>query len=394
MSIVKVDRLSHRYHKDWAIRDISFEIERKGVLGLLGSNGAGKSTVMNILCGVLNQTQGDVFIDGIDMREQPEEAKKRLGFLPQNAPLHLELTVEEYLRHCAGLRNVPERDITKAVKEVMERCGVAHFSQRLLRNFSGGYRQRAGIAQAIVHKPKVVVLDEPTNGLDPNQILEMRKLIKQIAKESVVIFSSHILAEVQATCRDIKMIEQGRHGVRRLDGGVQQPYGGRQPAALHGQPAGFGGAERHCRHHASGTVERGEHPAALQGRSGHRQDPHPNEPGAGLGAQGNRHREKLAGPGLRAAVASPIEVSGPMKKILKIAKVELNVLFYSPVAWLLLAVLLVQCSVDLFERLLRIRTTISSGTPSRLAHGPAFEHGTGRAGLNPSWTRFICTCPS
>jgi ABC-2 type transport system ATP-binding protein len=210
MSIVKVDRLSHRYHKDWAIRDISFEIERKGVLGLLGSNGAGKSTVMNILCGVLNQTQGDVFIDGIDMREQPEEAKKRLGFLPQNAPLHLELTVEEYLRHCASLRNVSEIDIPKAVGEVMERCGVTHFSQRLLRNLSGGYRQRVGIAQAIVHKPKVVVLDEPTNGLDPNQILEMRKLIKQIAEESVVIFSSHILAEVQATCRDVKMIEQGR----------------------------------------------------------------------------------------------------------------------------------------------------------------------------------------
>jgi ABC-2 type transport system ATP-binding protein len=210
MSIVKVDRLSHRYHKDWAIRDISFEIERKGVLGLLGSNGAGKSTVMNILCGVLNQTQGDVFIDGIDMREQPEEAKKRLGFLPQNAPLHLELTVEEYLRHCASLRNVSEIDIPKAVGEVMERCGVTHFSQRLLRNLSGGYRQRVGIAQAIVHRPKVVVLDEPTNGLDPNQILEMRKLIKQIAEESVVIFSSHILAEVQATCRDVKMIEQGR----------------------------------------------------------------------------------------------------------------------------------------------------------------------------------------
>jgi ABC-2 type transport system ATP-binding protein len=210
MSIVQVERLSHRYHKEWAIRDISFQIERKGVLGLLGSNGAGKSTVMNILCGVLNQTQGDVFIDGINMREQPEEAKKRLGFLPQNAPLHLELTVEEYLRHCAGLRNVPEADIPKAVKDVMERCGVAHFSQRLLRNLSGGYRQRVGIAQAIVHGPKVVVLDEPTNGLDPNQILEMRKLIKQIAEESVVIFSSHILAEVQATCRDVKMIEQGR----------------------------------------------------------------------------------------------------------------------------------------------------------------------------------------
>ena len=210
MSIVKVESLSHRYHRDWAIRDISFEIERKGVLGLLGSNGAGKSTVMNILCGVLNQTEGAVSIEGFDMRQQPEDAKRLLGFLPQNAPLHLELTVEEYLRHCAGLRNVPDNRITHAVKKAMDQCGVAHVSQRLLRNLSGGYRQRVGIAQAIVHKPKVVVLDEPTNGLDPNQILEMRKLIKQVGEDSVVIFSSHILTEIQATCRDVKMIEGGR----------------------------------------------------------------------------------------------------------------------------------------------------------------------------------------
>jgi len=210
MSIVKVDSLSHRYHRDWAIRDISFEIERKGVLGLLGSNGAGKSTVMNILCGVLNQTQGAVHIDGIDMRAKPEDAKRLLGFLPQNAPLHLELTVAEYLRYCAGIRNVHDGRIAAAVTDVMERCGVAHVAQRLLRNLSGGYRQRVGIAQAIVHAPKVVVLDEPTNGLDPNQILEMRKLIKQIGEESVVIFSSHILTEIQATCRDVKMIESGR----------------------------------------------------------------------------------------------------------------------------------------------------------------------------------------
>jgi len=210
MSIVKVEGLSHRYHRDWAIRDIGFEIDHKGVVGLLGSNGAGKSTVMNILCGVLNQTEGAVYIDGIDMRQQPEEAKRRLGFLPQNAPLHLELTVEEYLRYCAGIRSIPDSRITQAVNDVMERCGVAHFSKRLLRNLSGGYRQRVGIAQAIVHQPEVVVLDEPTNGLDPNQILEMRKLIKQIAQRSVVIFSSHALVEIQATCRDVKMIEDGR----------------------------------------------------------------------------------------------------------------------------------------------------------------------------------------
>jgi ABC-2 type transport system ATP-binding protein len=208
--IVRIEHLSHKYSRDWAIRDINFEIDQVGILGLLGSNGAGKSTTMNILCGVLNQTEGNVYIDGVDIREQPGEAKKLLGFLPQNAPLHLDLTVEQYLTYCAFIRNVDKDKVKKTVNEVMEKCGVAHFASRLLRNLSGGYRQRVGIAQAIIHKPKLVVLDEPTNGLDPNQILEVRKLIKEIAEERAVIFSTHILSEVQAICKDIKMIENGR----------------------------------------------------------------------------------------------------------------------------------------------------------------------------------------
>ncbi|MEJ2884130.1 ABC transporter ATP-binding protein [Pedobacter sp. GR22-6] len=209
-SIVKIENLSHRYSRDWAIRDINFEIAPVGILGLLGSNGAGKSTTMNILCGVLNQTEGNVYIDGIDLREQPEEAKKLLGFLPQNAPLHLDLSVSEYLTYCAHIRNIDPEKVQKAVEEVMEKCGVAHFGKRLLRNLSGGYRQRVGIAQAIIHKPKLVVLDEPTNGLDPNQILEVRKLIREIAEERAVLFSTHILSEVQAICKEIRMIESGR----------------------------------------------------------------------------------------------------------------------------------------------------------------------------------------
>jgi len=208
-SIVKIENLSHRYTRDWAIRDINFEIEKVGILGLLGSNGAGKSTTMNILCGVLNQTEGKVYIDGIDLSEQPEEAKKLLGFLPQEAPLHLDLTVDEYLTYCAHIRNVEKHRVNAAVNLVKEKCGVAHFGKRLLRNLSGGYRQRVGIAQAIIHQPKLVVLDEPTNGLDPNQILEVRKLIKEIAEERSVIFSTHILSEVHAICNDIKMIEGG-----------------------------------------------------------------------------------------------------------------------------------------------------------------------------------------
>jgi|SRR6185437_5713370 len=208
--IVSVQHLGHRYSKAWAIRDINFAIDQKGILGLLGSNGAGKSTTMNILCGVLNQTEGRVLIDGIDIREQPEAAKRFIGFLPQNAPLYLDFTVDEYLTYCAHLRLIEKHKIRAAVDAAKERCGVAHYSKRLIGNLSGGYRQRVGIAQAIIHRPMLVVLDEPTNGLDPNQILEVRNLIREIAVERAVIFSSHILSEIQATCKDIIMIEGGR----------------------------------------------------------------------------------------------------------------------------------------------------------------------------------------
>ena len=209
-SIIKIEGLSHRYSSSWAIRDINIDIRSTGIVGLLGSNGAGKSTTMNILCGVLSQTEGKVWINGIDVREQPELAKQQIGFLPQNAPLYLDLTVDEYLTYCAELRRMPKDKIKGALAETKERCGITHFSNRLIGNLSGGYRQRVGIAQAIIHQPKVVILDEPTNGLDPNQITEVRALIKEIATDRLVIFSSHILSEVQVLCKDIKMIEGGR----------------------------------------------------------------------------------------------------------------------------------------------------------------------------------------
>ena len=209
-SVVRVENLSHRYNVQWAIRDINFEIDQRGVVGLLGSNGAGKSTTMNIICGVLKQTQGEVYIDGINFRENPVEAKRNIGFLPQKPPLYMDFTVDEYLTYCADLRMVDKRDVKKAVDEAKARCGITHFSKRVLRNLSGGYQQRVGIAQAIVHNPKFVVLDEPTNGLDPNQIVEVRHLIKEIAEERSVLLSTHILSEVQATCREIKMIENGQ----------------------------------------------------------------------------------------------------------------------------------------------------------------------------------------
>ena len=208
-SILKVENLSHRYSVQWAIRDINFEITQNGVYGLLGSNGAGKSTTMNIICGVLKQTEGNVFIKGIDMRDNPVEAKRHIGFLPQKPPLHTDLTVEEYLTYCARLRQIARAEEGKVVDEVLARCGISHFRKTLIHNLSGGYQQRVGIAQAIIHRPDFVVLDEPTNGLDPNQILEIRHLIKAIAEECTVVLSTHILSEVQATCNYIRMIGQG-----------------------------------------------------------------------------------------------------------------------------------------------------------------------------------------
>ena len=209
-SIVKVEHLSHRYHIQWAIQDINFEIKEKGVLGLLGSNGAGKSTTMNIICGVLNQTEGEVYLNGYNLHTNPVEAKRHIGFLPQKPPLYPDITVEEYLTYCAHLRLMCTRDIPAAVERTMKRCDITHFRERTINNLSGGYQQRVGIAQAIVHNPRFVILDEPTNGLDPNQIVEIRHLIKDIAEERTVILSTHILPEVQAACDHILMVEQGK----------------------------------------------------------------------------------------------------------------------------------------------------------------------------------------
>ncbi len=227
--IVKVENLSHRYSVQWAVRDMNFEILKNGIYGLLGSNGAGKSTTMNIICNVLTQTEGDVFINGINLRERPIEAKKFIGFLPQKAPLHTEMTVDEYLYHCADIRLMPKKEIPEAMERAKAKCGITHFSKRQIRNLSGGYQQRVGIAQAIIHNPLFVILDEPTNGLDPNQIMEVRRLIQEIAKDRAVLISTHILPEVQAVCDYIMMIE---HGQKVFEGTINAFNTYMSPSAL------------------------------------------------------------------------------------------------------------------------------------------------------------------
>ena len=209
-SILSVRQLSHKYSSDWVIRDINMELSHNGITGLLGSNGAGKSTTMNIICGVLAQTEGSIAVNGFDIRTQAELAKREIGFLPQNPPLYADLTIDEYLRYCAEIRHIKPSKIRAAVEEVKERCMISHVGGRLIQNLSGGYRQRVGIAQAIIHKPGLVVMDEPTNGLDPNQLIEVRKLIREISVDHAVLLSSHILSEIHLLCKEIVMIERGR----------------------------------------------------------------------------------------------------------------------------------------------------------------------------------------
>ena len=207
--MIEVKNLVKKYGNHTAVDHLNFTIEEGHVYGFLGPNGAGKSTTMNIICNVLTQTEGEVFINGINLRENPVEAKKYIGFLPQQPPLYTDLTVEEYLQNAAFLRLMDKSEVNKAVDIALERCSIAHFRNRLIKNLSGGYQQRVGIAQAIVHNPSFVVLDEPTNGLDPNQIVDIRNLIREIAEEHSVLLSTHILSEVQAICNDIKMIDNG-----------------------------------------------------------------------------------------------------------------------------------------------------------------------------------------
>ncbi len=208
-TLIKVEHLSRRYGNTLAVNQLSFEVKRGEVLGFLGPNGAGKSTTMQMITGNLAPTSGAVTINGIDMLENPKEAKRVLGFLPEQPPLYRELTVDEYLSYCARLNRIEKPKIAAAVEYAKERCGLTHMSQRLINNLSKGYQQRVGIAQAIIHSPDVVILDEPTVGLDPIQIREIRQLIRDIGTEHSVILSTHILPEVQATCDRVQIINKG-----------------------------------------------------------------------------------------------------------------------------------------------------------------------------------------
>ncbi len=209
--MLAVRGVSHKYGPNWALQDISFERQKPGIVGLLGANGAGKSTLMNIMCGTLSPTSGEIWIGGSEVRANPLQAKSALGFLPQAAPLQGDLTVREFLRHAGLLRGISPIAVNSAIRAVVERCRLGQYENSLISSLSGGYRQRVGIAQAIIHKPSVVVMDEPTNGLDPNQIISVRHLIREIANERIVVISTHAMSEVDILCEEILMIAAGRN---------------------------------------------------------------------------------------------------------------------------------------------------------------------------------------
>lgn len=208
--MIEVNNLVKRYGDHIAVDHLSFKIEKGKIYGFLGPNGAGKSTTMNMITGYIASTEGTVTIDGHDILEEPEQAKKCIGYLPELPPLYFDMTVMEYMDFVADLKKIPKDKKKKMIEEVMEMVKITDMKNRLIKNLSKGYRQRVGLAQAILGYPEVIILDEPTVGLDPKQIIEIRDLIKSLKEKHTVILSSHILSEVSAVCDYVLIISHGK----------------------------------------------------------------------------------------------------------------------------------------------------------------------------------------
>ncbi|RLA21349.1 MAG: ABC transporter ATP-binding protein [Gammaproteobacteria bacterium] len=209
-NLIVADRLTRYYGDHCAVDEVSFTLKKGEILGFLGPNGAGKSTTMKMICGNLAPTDGAISINGIDLLERPKQAKAELGYLPETPPVYRELTVNEYLDYCGKLHGLKRAALQKATLFAKERCGLIEVANRLIGNLSKGFQQRTGIAQAILHSPAVIVLDEPTVGLDPIQIREIRSLIRDLGEEHGIILSTHILPEVEESCTHVQIIRQGK----------------------------------------------------------------------------------------------------------------------------------------------------------------------------------------
>ena len=208
--MIEVKNLVKKYGDHLAVDHLSFHVEKGQIYGFLGPNGAGKSTTMNIMTGYIASTDGEVIINGHNILEEPEEAKKCIGYLPEQPPLYFDMTVKEYLKFAAELKKVPRDRRENQIKDVMKMVGITNMKERLIKNLSKGYRQRVGLAQAILGYPEIIILDEPSVGLDPKQIIEIRELIRKLAKNHTIILSSHILSEVSEVCDYILIINNGK----------------------------------------------------------------------------------------------------------------------------------------------------------------------------------------
>lgn len=207
--MIEIRKLTKKYRDLTAVDNISFNIEKGDILGFLGRNGAGKSTTMRMITGYLSPTSGAVFVDGLNVFDEPLVVKKNIGYLPETPPVYMDMTVSRYLKFVAELKSIRYRDVKSEIARVSDRCGITHVSHRLIRNLSKGFRQRVGLAQALLGSPSVLILDEPTVGLDVAQIREVRGLIRELAQEHTVILSTHILPEVQMICNRVSIIHNG-----------------------------------------------------------------------------------------------------------------------------------------------------------------------------------------
>ena len=208
--MIEVKNLVKRYGYHMAVDHLSFHVDKGQIYGFLGPNGAGKSTTMNIMTGYIASTEGEVLIDGHNILEEPEKAKKCIGYLPEQPPLYFDMTVGEYLKFAADLKKIPKNERKDQVEDVMEMVGITQMKDRLIKNLSKGYKQRVGLAQAILGYPDIIILDEPTVGLDPKQIIEIRSLIKKLSEKHTIILSSHILSEISAVCDYVMIINHGK----------------------------------------------------------------------------------------------------------------------------------------------------------------------------------------
>ena len=248
--MIDVHHLTKRYARHEAVRDVTFSVSKGEIVGFLGPNGAGKTTTLRMLTGYLPPTSGSARVAGFDIFRQSIEARRRIGYMPENVPLYEDMRVREYLRFRAQLKGLSGGDTRRRVGEVLETCGLVSVRRKMIKTLSKGYRQRVGLADALVHDPELLILDEPTNGLDPNQIRQIRELIRQLGQNHTVLISTHILHEVEMTCNRVIIIDNGR--IKAADAPAnltsQMRAAGRIQVEIQGDPEVVGGAVHRMEH--------------------------------------------------------------------------------------------------------------------------------------------------